>query len=314
MALKMVEFRRGSAVEGGALLVLDAFDGIHLGHVALIAEGRARAAELGIPLAVLSFEPNPRRLLTPRSPPFALLTRDQETRILQRLGVDILYILTFDFDVAAMDHASFSSEVLRSSLSAKGVVISQRFAYGRGREGASQDLEAEGRRNGFEVKVVEPARDAAGAVITSTIIRNRLADGRMQEAAAQLGRNFAIEGVVQHGAKLGRTIGFPTANIPLGDYIRLPAGIYAAVSTLDYGRRVPSLAYIGRRPTVDNGEERLEVFLYDFDENLYGRRIETEFLELLRPDQQFDSLAAMKAQMEVDRRRGREAIAAAAAL
>jgi riboflavin kinase/FMN adenylyltransferase len=140
----------------------------------------------------------------------------------------------------------------------------------------------------------------------------------MREVVDPLGRPFAIKGAVQHGAKLGRTIGFPTANIALADYIRPTAGIYASVSVLEDGRRLPSLSYIGRRPTVDDGEERLEVFLFDFDEDIYGQQLETLLIEFLRPDKRFPSFEAMQQQMEADRMKGRviaiDALNATAAL
>ncbi len=311
MTIEVIQFRCGEAAPGGAVLALDAFDGLHPGQVRVIEDARGHAQRTGAPLSVLSFEPYPRRLLQPHVAPFALLTRDQEIRILDRLGVSRLYILTFDFGIARMSHADFSRDVLHRTMGVRHVSASTRIAYGKDRVGDLHDLQAEGERHGFGVSIVEPALAIDGIRYSSSVVRGLIPEGRVSEVVSRLGRPFAIQGAVQHGAKLGRTIGFPTANIALGDYIRPAAGIYASVSILEDGRRLPSLSYIGRRPTVDDGDERLEVFLFDFDQDVYGQQVETALIDFLRPDECFPSLEAMQAQMEKDREKGR-AIAFAA--
>jgi riboflavin kinase/FMN adenylyltransferase len=204
-----------------------------------------------------------------------------------------------------MSHEEVSRQIWRDTLGIRHIVASTGLTYGSDRLGTSAQLEEEGKRYGFGVSLTEPQVASNGQVCSSGAVRRLLSAGRVGDVPMLFGRPFAIEGAVQHGAKLARAIGFPTANIPLGEYARPLAGIYASITMLPDGRRLPSLSYVGRRPTVDGGEERLEVFLFDFDEELYGQQIETALLEFVRPDQKFSSLEDMQNQMRDDFIQGR---------
>jgi riboflavin kinase/FMN adenylyltransferase len=283
----------------GAALALGAFDGVHRGHRAVIAAAAAAARRLGAPLGVVTFEPHPRRWFVPQADPFLLTTPAQQTRALAALGIDQLYRLPFDAEMAELTDASFAERILAGALGARHVSTGADFTFGKGRSGGPEALRAHGERLGFEVSTAALVCDE-GVKCSSSAIREALAAGRPERAAAMLGRPFAIEGVVVHGDHLGRTLGFPTANIALDDYIRPTSGIYAARTRLADGREVPGVAYIGRRPTVNGVDERLEVNLFDFDEDLYGQTLETDLIAFIRGDERFDGLEALKAQIARD--------------
>jgi riboflavin kinase/FMN adenylyltransferase len=285
----------------GGAIALGNFDGVHRGHRQVIADAARAAAVLHAPLAVVSFEPHPRRWFKPDAEPFRLLTPDQLGRVLADLGVDRLHILPFDAQLAALTDEAFAGEVLAKGLGAQHVAAGFDISFGAGRTGDPQSLRRYGERFGFGVSIAEPVSDPSGEKCSSSAVRQALRDGDPRGAARLLGRPFAIEGVVVHGDQLGRTIGFPTANISLEDYVRPAFGIYAARTRLADGREVPGVGYIGRRPTVVDGvDERLEVHLFDFDEDLYGQTLEVELTDLVRGDRKFDTLDAMVAQMQLD--------------
>ncbi|OYX36324.1 MAG: riboflavin biosynthesis protein RibF [Caulobacterales bacterium 32-69-10] len=287
-----------SAARGGAL-ALGAFDGVHRGHRAVIAEAAKAASRLGAPLGVVTFAPHPRRWFVPDAEPFLLTTPAQQTRALAALGVDRLYRLPFDAEMAAMSDEDFARRVLAEGLGARSVATGPDFTFGRNRTGSPEALRAYGEALGFSVATAPMVGDHE-AKTSSSAIREALASGRPEEAAAMLGRPFAIEGVVVHGDHLGRTIGFPTANLSLGDYVRPAQGIYASRTRLCDGREVAGVAYIGERPTVDGKDERLEVNLFDFDEDLYGQTLETDLVAFIRGDEKFDGLDTLKAQIARD--------------
>ena len=308
MSLHIVHGWRGLEPEQrGGSIALGNFDGVHRGHRQVIADAARAAAALQAPLAVVSFEPHPRRWFTPHAEPFRLLTPDQLGRVLADLGVDRLHILPFDAELAALTDEAFARQVLAQGLGAQHVAAGFDVSFGAGRTGDPQTLRIYGKRFGFGVSIAEPVSDPSGEKCSSTAVRQALRDGDPRGAARLLGRPFAIEGVVVHGDQLGRTIGFPTANISLEDYVRPAFGIYAARTRLADGREVPGVGYVGRRPTVVDGvDERLEVHLFDFDEDLYGQTLEVELTDLVRGDRKFDSLDAMIAQMRVDARHARD--------
>ncbi len=295
----------------GAALALGSFDGVHRGHQRVIALAAKAAAQLGsaqhpAPLGVVTFEPHPRRWFQPAEPTFRLTTLDQQARVLDALGVERLYRLPFDAQMASLSDEAFAREVLAKGLGARHVAAGFDITFGKGRAGSPDLLRAYGERFGFGVSIADALVDADGGKISSTAVRDALRDGDPERAAHILGRPFAIEGVVVHGDKLGRTIGFPTANIPLADYVRPRHGIYATRTRLSDGREVAGVAYVGRRPTVDLGtEERLEVHLLDFDEDIYGQTLETDLVHFLRGDEKFDGLDAMVAQMDRDKAQAR---------
>ncbi len=301
MALHVIEGWRDLGPElKGAALALGAFDGVHRGHRQVIAEAAKAAAALNAPLGAISFDPHPRRYFGRETEPFRLMTTDQQARALDELGVERFYILSFDEEMAAFSDEAFARIVLHESLGAKHVAAGFDISFGAGRTGSPERLVELGAKYGFGVSIAEPVGGAAGEKYSSTAIRTALREGRPEIAADILGRAFAVEGVVVHGDKLGRTIGFPTANIPLGDYLRPKFGIYATRTRLADGREVAGVSYVGPRPIVNGTEERLEVHLFDFDEDIYGETLETYFIRYLRGDANFDSWDDMLAQIERD--------------
>ena len=306
MALHRVEHWRGLPPEmRGAAVALGNFDGVHRGHRQVIAEAARAAAELKAPLGVVSFEPHPRRYFQRESEPFRLMTIEQQSRALDELGVDFFYVLPFDEEMAAMSDHDFAKRVLAEGIGAKHVAAGFDISFGKGRTGDPELLAQYGRELGFGVSIAGAVADADGEKCSSSAIRAALRDGKPERAAKLLGRAFAIEGIVIHGDKLGRTIGFPTANMPMEDYVRPAFGIYAVRTRLADGREIPGVAYVGRRPTVNGVDERLEVHLLDFDEDIYGQTLETDFVAFLRGDEKFDGLDAMIAQMDKDKANAR---------
>ncbi len=302
MGLHIIHGWRGLDPEiKGAAIALGNFDGVHRGHRQVIATAAKAASALHAPLGVISFEPHPRRWFKPDIEPFRLANTDQLGRALDSLGVDRLYVLPFDAEMAAMSDEGFARDVLADGLGARHVSAGFDITFGKGRSGSAQSLQVYGDRYGFGVSIAAPLTDAKGGKCSSSAIRRALHEGDMERARELLGRPFAVEGVVVEGNKLGRTIGFPTANILMEDYVRPAFGIYAARTRLADGREVPGVAYFGRRPTVDGVDVRLEVNLFDFDEDLYGQTLEVDLVALLRGDEKFDTLDAMVVQMQRDK-------------
>jgi riboflavin kinase/FMN adenylyltransferase len=300
VALRVIEtWRDLDAAAKGAAVAIGAFDGVHRGHQSVIAGAAAAARALDVPLGVVTFDPHPRRWFAPEAPTFRLMTPDQQTRALGGLGVDLLYRLPFNADMVAMSAEDFVRMVLVDGLAVRHVSVGPDFTYGKGRSGTVEALAEFGRELGFGVTVA-PLLFDEGEKCSSTSIRAALKAGKPERAARMLGRPYAIEGVVVHGDHLGRKIGFPTANVSLEDYIRLEHGIYAARTRLADGREIPGVAYIGSRPTVNGVDERLEVNLFDFDEDLYGQTLETDLVAFIRGDQKFDGLDAMITQITKD--------------
>ena len=300
------EMARGSAAAIGA------FDGVHRGHRAVVASARQAADRLDAPLAVVSFDPHPRRWFQPEAAPFRLMTTTQMARALESLGVARLFLLPFDAAMAAMTDAAFAGEVLagaqverssiapRDGLGIRHAAVGFDFTFGKGRSGSPEALARYGHDLGFSVSVTDRIDDPGGLKLSSSAVREALNAGDMARAAAILGRPFAIEGEVVHGEKRGRTIGVPTANIRLGDYMRPAYGVYATRTRLPDGRIIDGVANLGIRPMFEIKEPLLEVWLLDFDGDLYGQTVETELVALLRGEMNFDSLDALKAQIDRD--------------
>jgi riboflavin kinase/FMN adenylyltransferase len=298
--LRVIETWRGlEAGDKGAAVAIGAFDGVHRGHQTVIAGAAAAARATGAPLGVVTFDPHPRRWFAPDAPSFRLMTPAQQNRALDDLGVDLLYRLAFDAEMVSMSAEDFVRRVLVDGLAVRHVSVGPDFTYGKGRSGTVEQLAAYGRQFGFGVTVA-PLLFDEGEKCASTAVRAALKAGKPERAARLLGRPYAIEGVVVHGDHLGRKIGFPTANVSLEDYIRLEHGIYAARTRLADGREIPGVAYIGNRPTVNGADERLEVNLFDFDEDLYGQTLETDLVAFIRGDVKFDGLDALTAQIARD--------------
>jgi riboflavin kinase/FMN adenylyltransferase len=310
MAARIVRAWRDLPAElKGAAVAVGAFDGVHRGHQAVVAQAREAAERLGAPLAVVSFDPHPRRWFQPDAAPFRLMTPDQMARALGDLGVATLFLLPFDAEMAAMTHEAFAGDVLADGLGIRHAAVGFDFTFGKGRTGSPEALRALGGRLGFTVSTVDRIDDAGGLKLSSSAVREALNAGDMARAAAILGRPFAIEGEVIHGDKRGRTIGVPTANVPLGDYMRPAFGVYATRTRLPDGRVVDGVASLGVRPMWRLEEPLLEVWLFDFDGDLYGQTVETELVAFLRPEKSFEGLDALKAQIEADAAAAREALA-----
>ncbi len=294
----------------GAAVAIGAFDGVHRGHQAVIAAAREAADRLSASVAVVSFAPHPRRWFQPDAVPFRLMTTDQMVRALAPLGVERLYLLPFDADMAAMTDEQFAVEVLGSGLGIRHAAVGFDFTYGKGRSGSPEGLRRHGEQLGFTVSVIDRLDDPDGLKLSSSAVREALKAGDMARAAAILGRPFAIQGEVVHGEKRGRSIGVPTANVRLGDYMRPAYGVYATRTRLADGRVIDGVANLGIRPMFEIEEPLLEVWLLDFSGDLYGQTIETELVALLRGEMKFDSLDGLKAQIDADAAAARAVLSA----
>jgi riboflavin kinase/FMN adenylyltransferase len=301
LALQIIEGWDGLSDDArGAALALGEFDGVHRGHRAVIALAAEAARTLDAPLGVISFDPHPQRWFQPDAEPFQLTTRGQQARALEALGADFLYVIPFNAEMAVMSDEAFARDVLAAGLGARHVAAGFDITFGKDRTGDPDALRRYGEAFGFSVSIAPRLGDAEAAKYSSTAIRQALKAGRPERAAEILGRPFAIEGEVVEGQHLGRTLGFPTANVPAGDYVRPKLGSYATRTRLPDGRQVPGVANFGENPATGRVAARLEVNLFDFDEDLYGQTIETELLAFLRPELNFDSLEALVAQIAED--------------
>ncbi|WP_374469262.1 bifunctional riboflavin kinase/FAD synthetase [Phenylobacterium sp.] len=294
------------ASDKGAAVAMGSFDGVHRGHQKVIALAARAAGELGAPLGVITFDPHPRTYFRPDEPAFRLMRFDQLARALEALGVDTVYVLPWDAELANMTDRQFAEQVLHQGLGARHVAVGFDNSFGKGRTGTPETMRQYGQEFGFGVSVAEAVGEG-GEKFSSTAIREALREGRPEVAAEILGRPFAIEGVVQRGRQLGRKLGFPTANVALRDYVVPRFGVYATRTRLQDGRHVPGVANIGVNPTVEGIiAPLLEVWLFDFDEDLYDQTIETDLIAFLRPEEKFDGLEAMTAQVMRDAKAARD--------
>lgn len=283
----------------GAILALGNFDGFHQGHQAVIGEAIDWARREGRPAIVATFSPHPMRYFKPETPPFRLTRLDQRMELFEVAGVDAVLVFFFDASLAEMPAERWIEDVIARHIGAAGVVTGEDFTFGQRRRGNTDLLRTLGATVGVTARTVGPVHDAQGP-ISSSRIRVALQQGDCEEAARLLTRPFAIRGTVQHGDKLGRTIGFPTANVDVGDYLRPRYGIYAVSGLLPDGRRVGGAANLGIRPSFDPPKELLEPYFFDFSGDLYGQEIEVAFHSFLRPEAKFDSLEELTAQIARD--------------
>lgn len=298
-----------------AVYAIGNFDGLHLGHQAVIEQTRRLAEARGAPSALLTFEPHPADFFADRPVAFRLTTPELKVRLAEPLGLDGLVFMTFNAALAGLTAEDFVASVLVKRLDVGAVVIGWDFHFGKGRSGTPAFLEDAGRRLGFAVEIVgkvEFGHGVGGAgIISSTTIRRALEGGDVAEAALGLGRRYEVSGPVVQGQRLGRTLGVPTANIVLAPTNRLAHGVYAVFAVVD-GERRPGVASFGVRPTVDdNGPPLLEVHLIDFSGDLYGREMTVEFVERIREERKFESLGALIEAMNRDIERARAILAAA---
>lgn len=295
----------------GAAVAVGAFDGVHRGHQAVIADAARAARGLNAPLGVVSFDPHPRRFFQPDAAPFGLMTPDQMAQALGELGVERLYLLAFDAEMAGMSDRDFAERVLAQNLGIRHAAVGFDFTFGKGRTGSPEALRAYGAELGFTVSVTDRIDDPDGLKLSSSAVREALKAGDMARAAAILGRPFAIAGEVAHGDKRGRTIGVPTANVSLNGYMRPAYGVYATRTRLADGRVFDGVANLGVRPMWETPEPMLEVWLFGFDGDLYDQRVETRLIAYLRPELILDGLEALKVQIDADAEAARAALAAA---
>lgn len=292
----------GSAVPAslrGGVVALGNFDGFHLGHQAVVGRAIARARAEGRPALVATFDPHPVRFFRPDAPPFRLTTLEQRERLFAAAGADAMIVFHFDAALAGLSAAAFVDERLVGLLGAAGVVTGEDFTFGKGRDGNVAVLRELGVTRGIAAEAVAPVT-LDGEPVSSSRIRAALQSGDCATATRLLTRPFAIEGVVQHGDKLGRTIGYPTANIALDRYLRPRYGIYAVRGRLPDGRVLDGAASLGIRPTFDPPKELLEPFFFDFTGDLYGQTVEVELHAFLRDEAKFDGLEALTRQMDAD--------------
>jgi riboflavin kinase / FMN adenylyltransferase len=290
----------------GAVVAIGNFDGVHRGHRAVIAVAHNRAKALGKKAVAMTFEPHPRDFFNPKERLFRLTDEAAKLRLLAATGLDGAIVLTFDAALARLTAEEFVSRILVERFAVSGAVIGFNFHFGVSRAGSPDFLIAEGKKCGFTVDVVPPFEDN-GRPVSSGPIRAALAAGRVEEAAEYLGYPWFVSGEVIHGDKRGRELGFPTANLTLDAACGLRHGIYAVRVGLD-GRHYDGVASFGRRPMFDSGVVLLEVFLFDFAGDLYGRTIDVAFIGWLRGEEKFGSVDDLVRQMQDDARRAREVL------
>ena len=290
----------------GAILALGNFDGFHLGHQAVVHEAIEWARGESRPAIVATFDPHPVRHFAPHVPWFRLTTLDQRAELFAAAGAEAMLVFHFDGALAGMAAEDFVGELLARHIGAAGVVTGEDFTFGKARGGNVAVLAEEGARHGITARAVGPVSDGATAV-SSSRIRDALKAGECETATRLLTRPFAVRGIVQHGDKRGREIGYPTANLELGTYLRPRYGIYAVTGRIiDTGETLKGAANLGIRPSFDPPKELLEPYFFDFDGDLYGREIEVALHHFRRPEAKFADVAELQAQMAEDCARARE--------
>jgi riboflavin kinase/FMN adenylyltransferase len=282
----------------GSIMALGNFDGFHAGHQAVARRAMDLARAQGRPAIIATFDPHPMRLFRPETPWFRLTSLNQRERLFARAGADAMLVFDFTRELAALDPLSFVRLLVEWGVA--GVVTGEDFTFGKDRAGSTQTLAELGGPLGLVAQAVPPVTGTDGGIISSTGIRKALQSGDCATATRLLTRPFAIEGVVQHGDKLGRTIGFPTANIDLGHYLRPRYGIYAVRGLLPDGRVLDGAANLGIRPSFDPPKELLEPHFFDFAENLYDQVIEVQLIHFLRPEARYDGLDPLMAAIAKD--------------
>jgi len=310
MAPKRFLVVRDTAPDGalrGAVLAMGNFDGVHRGHQAVIAVALERASEFGGPAGVLTFEPHPRDFFHPAEPLFRLTDEAAKLRLLAAAGLDGAVVLTFNAALAATTAEDFVAHILVGRFAVSGVIVGFNFHFGKNRAGSPAFLTEQGRKYGFAVDIVPPF-ELDGRPVSSGPIRDALIAGRVTDAAVLLGFPWFVSGKVIHGDKRGRELGFPTANLELEASCGLRHGVYAVRVGVD-GRRYDGVANFGRRPMFDSGAVLLEVFLFDFAGDLYGRDIDVAFIDWIREEKLFSSVGELVRNMDNDAAQARAVLA-----
>lgn len=293
----------------GAILALGNFDGFHLGHQRVVGEAVNWARAEGRPTIVATFDPHPVRHFAPHVPAFRLTSLDQREELFAAAGAEAMLVFHFDAALAETSAETFVADLLARRLGAAGVVTGEDFTFGKGRGGNVARLAADGAHHGISARTVGPVVESA-LTVSSSRIRDALKAGDCETAARLMTRPFAIRGEVVHGDKRGRTIGYPTANLELGSYLRPRYGIYAVTGRVtESGTVLKGAASLGIRPTFSPPKELLEPYFFDFEGDLYGQEIEVALHHFLRPEAKFDDLGELTAQMAEDCARARELLA-----
>ena len=293
-----------------AVLTIGNFDGVHLGHQALLSLLTGKARALGLPAVVLTFEPHPREYFSPADAPARLASLREKLLLLDAAGVDRTYICRFNARLAAQTAESFITDTLVRGLQVRHLFVGDDFCFGARRQGNFRMLRAAGEQHGFGVESM-PTLDVEGERVSSSAVRQALAEADLAHAARLLGRPYSIAGRVCHGDKIGRQLGFPTANIQMKHRRPALTGVYAVSVEGLAGRRVTGVANIGVRPTATaRGRARLEVHLFDWTQSCYGAHIRVHFLHKLREERKFESLDALRAQIARDAQVARDWFAA----
>ncbi len=284
----------------GGAIALGNFDGFHLGHQAVVARAVAWAREHGTRALVGTFDPHPAQVFSPSLEPIALTSMEQRLALFAATGVDAAVVWRFDRTLASVAAEAFMAEHLAARIAPNHVVTGWDFSFGARRGGSAAILARDGAAHGFTAEEIAPVA-LDGATVSSTRVREALRAGDPRGAARLMGRPFAVEGTVEHGAKLGRTLGFPTANVRLGGYVRPAYGVYAVWAKLADGRRLGGVANLGIRPMFDPPIELLETYIFDFAGDLYGQVLSIELIDYLRPEWKLDGLEALVAQVAADK-------------
>ncbi|MDE1151931.1 MAG: bifunctional riboflavin kinase/FAD synthetase [Micavibrio sp.] len=285
----------------GAIAAIGNFDGLHLGHQALVQRVQHMAGDLGAPAAVMTFEPHPREFFAPDAPPFRLTLLPMKQRVLAAWGVNHLFTVPFNAALASLSPEAFIDDILVAHFGLRHIVVGHDFAFGKGRAGNVDTLRAAAAAGKFGLTVVDPVNCPDGSAYSSTRIRQHVQKAEFAEAEALLGRPFEIEAPVVHGDKRGRELGYPTANQQAGRYVRLPYGIYA-VSVLVEGEKLwrAGVANFGVRPMFRIEQPIFESFIFEFSGDIYDKQVRVRPLKYLRGEAHFDSLEALKDQMNRD--------------
>lgn len=288
----------------GAVVAIGNFDGVHLGHRAVLAQAADIARAKGCPLGVLVFEPHPREFFEPQAPRFRLTPLREKARLLAALGIDLLYVERFDAELAARPAEDFVTRVLVAGLGVSHIVVGYDFRFGQNREGDAAFLRGEAARAGFGISITSAVNtSSSGEPYSSSLIREHLREGRPRRAAELLGHWWCIEGPVLDGDQRGRTIGFPTANVCLNECLEPKHGVYAVRAEVRDGPDAglyDGVANLGLRPTFDKQDVTLEVNLFGYSGDLYGRPLRVTFVEFIRPERKFDGIESLKAQIRAD--------------
>lgn len=287
----------------GAVVVIGNFDGVHKGHQTLIRRAAKLAEEKGAPLGVLMFEPHPAEYFHHSPEPMRLSPLDAKAHLLDTYGVDYAFVLSFDEKLAHLSAPEFVENVLSGGLGVSHIIVGYDFRFGRDRQGDTDLLGSMGAELGIGLTVIEAVAGEDGTVISSTLIRQALKTGHVDDAAAMLGHPWYVEGPVIKGDQRGRTIGFPTANVAMSGYLVPALGVYAikvAIVDGDHAGAYFGVANVGKRPTFDKQDILLEAHLFDFDGDIYGATVRVSFIGHIRAERKFDGLDALKAQIAAD--------------